>query len=53
MADGFSTYEGIAVLWVVSHDRGTTHVRATNEAIALQRFIAKYPTYSVRGIRRA
>lgn len=53
MADGFSTYEGNAVLWIISHNRGTTHVRATSEAIALQRFIAKYPTYSVKEIRRA
>ncbi len=53
MADGFTSYEGNAVLWVVSHNHGTTYVHATTEAIALQRFMAKYPDYSVRDIRRA
>ena len=52
MYDGFSTWEGNCVLWVVIHDHGSTHVRATTEAIALQRFVAKYPNYSVREIRR-
>ena len=53
MADGFTSYEGNAVLWIVYHNHGTTHVHATTEAIALQRFMAKYPNYSVRDIRRA
>ena len=53
MADGFTSYEGNAILWIVYHNQGTTHVRATSEAIALQRFIAKYPNLSVREIRRA
>ncbi len=53
MADGFTSYEGNAVLWIVYHNHGTTHVYATTEAIALQRFMKKYPDYSVRDIRRA
>lgn len=53
MADGFTSYEGNAVLWIVYHNHGTTHVHATTEAIALQRLMAKYPDYSVKDIRRA
>ena len=53
MADGFTSYEGNAVLWIVYHNHGTTHVHATTEAIALQRFMAKYPNLRVREIKRA
>lgn len=53
MADGFSSYEGNAVRWIVTHNQGTTFVYATSEAIALQRFIAKYPKLKVREIKRA
>ena len=53
MPDGFTSHEGNATLWIVYHDRGTTHVYATSEAIALARFLAKYPNYSVREIKRA
>lgn len=53
MLDGFSSYEGGAKMWVVYHDHGTTIVHATSEAIALQRFMAKYPERTVRSIRRA
>ena len=49
MADGFSSYEGNAVY----HNTGTTFVYATSEAIALQRFMAKYPDKKVREIKRA
>lgn len=52
MADGFTSYEGNAVLWRVYHNHGTTHVHAISETIALMRFMAKYPTYSVRKIER-
>lgn len=52
MVDGFTSHEGNAILWLVVHDHGTTHVWATSEAIALQRFIAKYPNYSVREVKR-
>ena len=45
--NGFTSYEGNAVLWVVYHDKGTTFVRATTESIALARFMAKYPDYKV------
>ena len=53
MPDGFTSYESGAALWRVYHNRGTTFVRATSEAIALQRFIAKYPNYSFTKIERA
>lgn len=51
--DGFTSYEGGAISYVVVHDHGTTVVHALNEIIALQRFVARYPNYSVREIRRA
>lgn len=50
--DGFSSYEGSAKSYRITHDHGTTIVHATSEAIALQRFIAKYPNYSVRKIEQ-
>ena len=53
MADGFTSYEGNAVLWIVFHNHGTTHVHATTESIALARFMAKYPERKVRKIVRA
>lgn len=52
MADGFTSYEGNAASWLVYHNHGTTIVHATSEAIALQRFMAKYPTYKVSKIVR-
>ena len=52
MADGFTSYEGTAVRWVIYHDRGTTFVYATSEMIALQRFMARYPERSVRKVER-
>ena len=51
--DRFTRYEGNTVTWIVYHNRGTTIVHATSEAIALQRFMAKYPGYSVTRIARA
>ena len=45
--DGFENYEGNAIAWRVYHNNGTTTVHATSEAIALQRFIAKYPNLKV------
>ena len=53
MYDGFSSYEGSAVMWRVTHNHGTTLVHATSESIALSRFMAKYPGYSVIKIERA
>ena len=52
MPDGFNSYEGSAVRWTVYHDQGTTMVYATSEAIALMRFMAKYPNRRVRKIVR-
>jgi hypothetical protein len=52
MMDGFTHYEGNAVLWTVYHNQGTTFVHATSEAIALQRFMAKYPNRVVKKIVR-
>lgn len=53
MADGFTSYEGGAILWIVYHNHGTTFVRALTESIALARFMAKYPNYQVRDIKKA
>lgn len=53
MADGFTSYEGNAVRWRVTHNCGSTIVYATSESIALMRFMAKYPNYKVRDIKRA
>ena len=53
MADGFTSYESGAIMWRVYHNRGTTIVRALTESIALARFMAKYPDYQVRDIKRA
>lgn len=50
--DGFSSYEGNAFRWTVYHNQGTTFVYATSEAIALQRFMAKYPDKVVSKIVR-
>lgn len=52
MYDGFTYYEGDAVMWTVYHNQGTTFVYACSEAIALQRFMAKYPNYNVSRIER-
>ena len=53
MADGFTSYEGNAVLWKVYHDKGVTNVWALSEAVAIARFMAKYPDCSVRSVERA
>lgn len=52
MLDGFTQYEGGAALWTVYHDQGTTFVHALSEAVALQRFMAKFPDRTVRKITR-
>ncbi len=52
MLDGFTQYEGNAVRWEVYHNQGSTFVYATSEAIALQRFMAKYPNLIVSRIER-
>ena len=52
MHDGFTSYEGNAVRWVVYHNHGTTFVHATTESIALARFMAKYPQHQVKDIKR-
>ena len=52
MLDGFTSCEGNAVRWTVYHNHGTTFVYATSEAIALMRFMAKYPNYQVSKIVR-
>ena len=53
MYDGFTSCEGNAVKWIVYHNHGTTFVSALTESIALARFMAKYPNYEVRNIKRA
>jgi len=52
MADGFTSYEGDAVTWEVYHNHGATFVHAKTESVALARFMAKYPNYQVRDIKR-
>lgn len=52
MLDGFTSREADAVCWTVYHNTGTTFVYATSEAIALQRFMAKYPDKEVKRIVR-
>ena len=52
MFDGFTSYEGSAILWRVTHNQGTTHVHAMSESIALQRFMARYPNFKVIKIER-
>ena len=53
MYDGFTRYEGGAVMWRVHSDHGVTSVYALNETVALQRYMAKYPDHSVIKIERA
>lgn len=55
--DGFSSYLATDALWAVSFERktsagGTVFVHAPSEAIALQRFMSKYPDANVRSIKR-
>lgn len=50
MLDGFSSFEGNSKSWMVYHNEGSTIVHATSEAIALYRFIAKYPNRTVKKI---
>lgn len=52
MYDGFTSIEAGAVRWEVYHSRGTTYVYAKTESIALARFMAKYPTYQVKDIKK-
>lgn len=51
--DGFSSWEGNALLWRVTHNHGSTFVRALQESVALARFMAKYPTYQASKIELA
>ena len=50
--DGFTLSEGDALTWIVYHDHGSTTVRAKTAEIALARFMAKYPNYSVIDVKR-
>lgn len=52
MPDGFNSYEGGAIRWRVYHNQGTTTVYALSEAVALQRFMAKFPNLIVSKIVR-
>ncbi len=40
---GFTHYEGSAVLWRVTHNTGVDFVHAPTEAMAIERYKAKYP----------
>ena len=50
MYDGFHSYEGNAVRWVVCHDHGETSVYAPTESLAYQRFMDRYPNRKVTRI---
>ena len=47
---GFDHYEGNAKLWRVTHNHGSDFVHAPSEALALQRYAAKYPDREIRKI---
>ena len=38
-------------MWEVYHNRGSTHVHAPSEAVAIQRFLAKYPDANIRSFK--
>ena len=49
---GFDHYGGKDVRWMVTHNTGTDFVHAPSEAIALQRYQAKYPNRIILKIER-
>ena len=49
---GFDTHYPGDVRWEVRHNTGTTFVTAPSEAIAIQRFLAKYPDKIVKRVER-
>ena len=49
---GFSHYEGNAVLWKATHNAGADFVHAPSEALASQRYQAKYPDRKIFKIER-
>ena len=53
MPDGFSSHGADDVPWIVYTNTGTVTVYAPSEAVALQRFMAKYPDRKVNKIVRA
>ena len=49
---GFDHYEGDAKLWRVTHNQGSDFVHAPSEALAIQRYMAKYPNRQIRKVER-
>ncbi len=49
---GFTHYEGNAVLWKVTHSTGQDFVHAPTEALAIQRYQAKYPNRKILKVER-
>ncbi len=49
---GFDVHYAGDVRWEVYHNTGTTFVYASSEAIAIQRFCAKYPDKIVKKVER-
>lgn len=52
MYDGFTHYEGNAVMWEVYHNNGLTHVYAPTAEEAAERFKAKNPNLIVSKVTR-
>ncbi len=53
MVDGFTHHGAGDVAWRVFTNTGTVTVYAPSEAIALQRYLAKYPNSKVSKVVRA
>ena len=53
MVDGFTSHNGGDCMYTVTHNHGTTSVFAPNEAVALARFTAKYPSYQVYDVKKS
>ena len=49
---GFDVHYAGDVKWTVYHNGGTTFVYAPSEAIAIQRFSAKYPDRIVKQVKK-
>lgn len=49
---GFDVHYAKDVRWEVYHNGGTTFVYAPSEAVAIQRFLAKYPDKVVKKVER-
>lgn len=53
MSLGFTLHTAGDVRWKVTYRGGTDYVYATSEAIAIQRYTAKYPKKIILKVERA